>query len=146
MKIATRELLNEFDSLRDAADKCRMGAARLSQFQNFDAPAFMPIDVVFILERAIGKPIVTSLISRMHGACWPKPYGDAASEAMDLPSVMGDLVTFIKTAMTKSSPGGLIFTETEKRRYQEIRANMEKELREVDLAVENNQGIPLPGL
>ena len=44
MKVATRQLLDEFPSLQEAAKLCRMGATRLSQYQYFDAPAFMPID------------------------------------------------------------------------------------------------------
>ena len=106
----------------------------------------MPIDVIFILERAVGKPIVTSTVSKMHGACWSMPNGDAASEVMDLPAAMGELTTFIKAAMLKDSPGGMKFTETEKRRYHELRAHLEKELREVDLAVENDQSLHFPGL
>lgn len=142
LKIATQELLDEFDNLHDAAKQCRMSTARLSQFQNFDAPAFMPIDVVFALERQVGKPVVTSQISKMHGAYWPEPEGDAASEAMDLSPAVGDLVSFIKQATQKESPGGVKFTENEKRAYLKIRAHMDKELRELDLAVERDQHLP----
>lgn len=142
IKIATRELLDEFPSLQEAAKLCRMGATRLSQYQFFDAPAFMPIDVVFVLERAAGKPIVTSKIVNMHQALWPEPEGDAVSESMDLSPAVGELIAFIKQATHKASPGGTRFTELEKRRYLEIRAKMEKELREVDIAVEQNQVLP----
>jgi hypothetical protein len=141
MKVATRQLLDEFPSLQEAAKLCRMGATRLSQYQYFDAPAFMPIDVVFVLERAIRKPVVTSQILNMHQAVWPVPEGDIASEVMDLTPALGELVNFIRQATSKNSPGGVRFTEIEKRRYQEIRARMEKELREVDMAVENDHAL-----
>lgn len=139
MKVATRQLLDEFPSLQEAAKLCRMGATRLSQYQYFDAPAFMPIDVVLVLERSIRKPIVTSQILSMHNAVYPMPEGDLHSEVMDLTPALGELVTFIKQATSKNSHGGIRFTEIEKRRYQEIRARMEKELREVDIAIENDE-------
>lgn len=142
IKVATRQLLDEFPSLQEAAKLCRMGATRLSQYQYFDAPAFMPIDVVLVLERAIKKPIVTATILEMHHAEWPVPEGDLNSEVMDLTPALGELVTFIKEATGKNSHGGTRFTEVEKRRYQEIRARMEKELREVDMAIENDARLP----
>jgi hypothetical protein len=142
MKVATRQLLDEFPSLQEAAKLCRMGATRLSQYQYFDAPAYMPIDVVLVLERAVKKPIVTSQLIEMNKGEWPVPEGDLASEVMDLTPALGELVTFIKEATGKNSLGGTRFTEIEKRRYQEIRARMEKELREVDIAIENDQRLP----
>jgi hypothetical protein len=144
MKVATRQLLDEFPSLQEAAKLCRMGATRLSQYQYFDAPAFMPIDVVVVLERAVKKPIVTSQLFKMNEADYPVPEGDLNSEVMDLTPALGELVTFIKEATGKNSHGGTRFTEVEKRRYQEIRARMEKELREVDVAIENDQRLPFP--
>jgi hypothetical protein len=144
MKVATRQLLDEFPSLQEAAKLCRMGATRLSQYQYFDAPAFMPIDVVVVLERAIKKPVVTAQLIEMNKAEYPVPEGDLASEVMDLTPALGELVTFIKEATGKNSQGGTRFTEIEKRRYQEIRARMEKELREVDVAIENDQRLPFP--
>jgi hypothetical protein len=145
IKVATRQLLDEFPSLQEASKLCRMGATRLSQYQYFDAPAFMPIDVVFVLERAARMPVLTGEVLKMHHAVWPAPEGDAASEVMDLAPALGELVTFIKEATHKASHGGVRFSEVEKRRYQEIRARMEKELREVDLAVEQDQALTLPG-
>jgi hypothetical protein len=146
IKVATRQLLDEFPNLQEAAKLCRMGATRLSQYQYFDAPAFMPIDVVFVLERAVRKPVLTGQVLKMHQAVWPVPEGDVASEVMDLAPALGDLVTFIKQATHKASHGGMRFSEVEKRAYQEIRARMEKELREVDLAVEQDQVVPLPAV
>ena len=60
LKSATRELLDEFDNLEKAALHCRMGPARLSEYQNFDASAFMPVDVILALERAASKPVISS--------------------------------------------------------------------------------------
>ena len=142
IKVATRQLLDEFPNLQEASKLCRMGATRISQYQYFDAPAFMPVDVVFALERAARKPILTSQIVKMHAAVWPEPEGDVASEVMDLAPALGELVTFIKQATHKDSQDGIHFSELEKRRYQEIRARMEKELREVDLAVEHDKALP----
>ena len=145
LKIATRQLLDEFPSLQEAAKLCRMGATRLSQYQYFDAPAFMPIDVVLVLERAARKPMVTAELIDMNKGEWPVPEADLASEVMDLTPALGELVTFIKEATHKDSHGGRQFTEVDKRRYQEIRARMEKELREVDVAIENDQRLPYHG-
>ena len=98
---------------------------------------------MLVLERAAGKPIVSTVVSNMTNAVWPMPQGDARSEAMDLPAALGELMAFIKKASDKSSQDGIRFSEHEKKIYQELRAVLDKELREVDLAVENNTNLPI---
>ncbi|PHS79777.1 MAG: hypothetical protein COB59_00375 [Rhodospirillaceae bacterium] len=138
LKIATRELLNEFPNLQNAATHCRTNTTRLSQYQNFDSPTFMPIDVVLSLETACGNSIVSRQLAKMQTEDDVMPEGDAISESMDLSPAVGELIAFIKIATQKTSSGGVHFSELEKRQYQEIRSRMDKELREVDLAIEND--------
>jgi len=143
IKQATQDLLKEFDSLKHAAGLCRATETRLGQYQDSATDDFMPIDIVLVLERAAGKPIVTTVVSSMNNAVWPMPKGDARSEAMDLPAALGELMAFIKKASDSSSQDGIRFSEHEKKIYQELRAGLDKELREVDLAVANNSNLPI---
>jgi len=142
LKIATQELLSSFPNLQQAANYCRTNTTRLSQYQNFDTPTFMPIDVVYSLEGAAKKPVVTAQLMKMQKETWPMPEGDAVSEAMDLSPAVGELIAFIKMATQKDSSGGVRFSELEKRQYMEIRSRMDKELREVDMAIENDSVSP----
>lgn len=67
---------------------------------------------------------------------------DPVRESLDLSPAVGELIAFIKEATDDDSPGGIKFTEAEKKRYQDLRARMDQELAEVDKAVEQNQFLP----
>jgi len=74
---------------------------------------------------------------------WNRPTIDPNHEARDLTPALVDLVKLIAQATHKDSPGGVMFTEDEKRRYQLLRQKLEKELADVDNAVAHNQFLPV---
>lgn len=142
LKLATRKLLERFSSLEQAASHCRVKPTNLSQYQSFEHNAFMPVDVAMSLEREIGEPILSAEIARLHGVDWPSPDGSVRDEALDVPVAVGELLAFIQFATSPSSEGGKLLTENEKRRYFELRRQVEVELRELDSAVELDGSLP----
>ncbi len=139
LKLATRKLLDTFGSLKVAADLCRVKPTNLSQYQSFEHTTFMPIDVALTLERHAGAPILTNEMSRMQekGIDVTGERG-VRDEALDVPVAVGELLAFVCEATTEHSPDGADLSENEKRRYIDLRRQVEEELRELDAAVEQN--------
>jgi len=137
LKLATRKLLDQFDNLRAASDLCRVKPTNLSQYQSFEHATCMPIDVALTLERAIGVPILTEEMARLHeSTVGPASDRNVRDEALDVPVAVGELLAFVCEATSEASPGGERLTENEKRRYFELRGRVAAELRELDTAVE----------
>ncbi|MBT6095156.1 MAG: hypothetical protein HOH04_09750 [Rhodospirillaceae bacterium] len=139
LKLATRKLLDAFSSLQEAAQVCRVKPTNLSQYQSFEKTAFMPIDVIVALERAAGTAPLTKELNRIHEAT-EQSIGDRSvrDEALDVPVAVGELLAFICEATGDNSPAGARLSENEKRRYFELRHQVEQELRELDEAVEKD--------
>jgi len=68
---------------------------------------------------------------------------DATKEILDVAPALQDLVLFISRATAEDSPGGRQFSDSETRKYRELRSRLDKELEEVDQAVESNQALPI---
>lgn len=139
LKLATRKLLDSFANLNDAAAVCRVKPTNLSQYQSFEKTTFMPVDVMIALERAAGTAPLTEELNRIHDTA---EGGDGdrnvRDEALDVPVAVGELLAFVCEATSENSPAGLLLSENEKRRYFELRAQVEQELRELDEAVEKD--------
>jgi len=142
LKLATRKLLDKFGSLKAAADLCRVKPTNLSQYQSFEHTTFMPIDVALTLERHAGAPVLTGELSRLQerGIDVSVERG-VRDEALDVPVAVGQLLAFVCEATSESSPNGADLSENEKRRYIELRRQVEEELRELDAAVEQNDSL-----
>jgi len=139
LKLATRKLLDKFGNLKSAAELCRVKPTNLSLYQSFEHSTFMPVDVALILERHAGAPILTSELGRLQEAgTLSNPDRGVRDEALDVPVAVGALLAFVCEATAEQSPGGHTLTENEKRRYMELRSQVEEELRELDMAVEQN--------
>ncbi len=139
LKLATRKLLDLFGSLKDASKHCRVKPTNLSQYQSFEHSAFMPVDVVLDLERVSQSAILSEEMARIAGSA-PAQESDRGvrDEALDVPVAVGELLAFVCEATAAESAGGTLLTENEKRRYFEIRSKVEAELRELDVAVEQD--------
>ena len=139
LKLATRKLLDSFQNLNEAAALCRVKPTNLSQYQSFEKTTFMPIDVMIALERAAGDAPLTEELYRIHDT---EESGDGdrnvRDEALDVPVAVGELLAFVCEATSENSPAGVQLSENEKRRYFELRAQVEQELRELDEAVEKD--------
>lgn len=137
LKLATRKLLDSFGSLKTAASMCRVKPTNLSQYQSFEHSAFMPVDVLLELERAANTSILSEEMARIAGTA-PAPESDRGvrDEALDVPVAVGELLAFVCEATAAGSAGGQTLSENEKRRYFELRNQVEAELRELDAAVE----------
>ncbi|MGB0682589.1 MAG: hypothetical protein ACPGOV_07775 [Magnetovibrionaceae bacterium] len=139
LKLATRKLLDGFGSLEKAAQRCRVKPTNLSQYQSFETTAFMPVDVVMDLERAAGLPAISEELTRIHETeVTSDPDRGVRDEALDVPVAVGNLLAFVCEATAEHSPGGTRLTETEKRKYFELRDKVREELQELDQAVERD--------
>ena len=139
IKLATRKLLEKFDTLEKAASCCRVRPTNLSQYQSFDHSAFMQLDVAIALEKACGEAVVTRELVRVHQQDPDlAPEGDVLDEALDVPVAVGELLAFVRGAKSPDSPAGRRMSESEKRRYFELRQRVTEELRQLDLAVEHD--------
>ena len=143
LKLATRKLLERFGSLEKAALSQRVSATCLSHYQNFDNTSYMPIDVVLALEKVVGEPIVSrELIDQHRLDAQVRPEGDVLDEALDIPVAVGKLLAYVREATAQESALGRRLSETEKRRYFELRRLVGEELRQLDLAVEQGGAFP----
>ena len=139
LKLATRKLLDSFASLNVAAQKCRVKPTNLSQYQSFEHTAFMPIDVVIHLERAANSSVLSEEMARICESNTASASDRGVrDEALDVPVAVGQLLAFVCEATAVESAGGAALSENEKRRYFELRNNVEAELRELDAAVEQD--------
>ncbi len=139
LKLATRKLLDGFANLNDAAAVCRVKPTNLSQYQSFEKTAFMPVDVMVALERAVGRAPLTDELVRIHDAAESgEGKRSVRDEALDVPVAVGELLAFVCEATGDNSPAGALLSENEKRRYFELRHRVEQELRELDEAVEKD--------
>ncbi len=139
LKLATRKLLDAFKNLNDAAQACRVKPTNLSQYQSFEKTAFMPIDVMVELERAVGTAPLTNELVRIHEMTeHAQADRSVRDEALDVPVAVGELLAFVCEATGDNSPAGARLSENEKRRYFELRHRVERELRELDEAVEKD--------
>jgi len=142
LKLATRKLLDKFGSLKVAAGLCRVKPTNLSQYQSFEHTTFMPIDVALTLERHAGAPILTNELTRLQEkGLDASPERGVRDEALDVPVAVGELLAFVCEATAEHSPSGSDLSENEKRRYIELRRQVEEELRELDAAVEQNDSL-----
>jgi len=139
LKLATRKLLDTFGSLKVAAGLCRVKPTNLSQYQSFEHTTFMPIDVALTLERHAGVSILTDELTRLQEQGLDvNPDRGVRDEALDVPVAVGELLAFVCEATAEQSPSGADLSENEKRRYFELRRQVEEELRELDAAVEKD--------
>lgn len=139
LKLATRKLLDSFDSLQAASKLCRVKPTNLSQYQSFEHSAFMPVDVVMDLERAAGTSVLSKEMARIgEGKTSPESDRGVRDEALDVPVAVGELLAFVCEATAVGSDNGAQLSENEKRRYFELRNNVEAELQELDAAVEQD--------
>ena len=139
LKLATRKLLDSFGSLKAAADLCRVKPTNLSQYQSFEHTAFIPVDVAIKLERASGISSVSEEMARtLETDQVSESDRGVRDEALDVPVAVGELLAFVCEATAAESAGGAALTENEKRRYFELRNKVEAELRELDVAVEQD--------
>lgn len=146
IKQATQDFLACFDSVEHAAATCGISKAKLERSQDHDVDEYLTLNAVVLLERTAGQPAVSSTLAALQKANWIAPRGDTVSEALDLSPAVGELLSFIKEATRRDSPEGIHFSEDEKRHYHEIRAKLEKELRDVNMAVDKNSRLPFPAL
>lgn len=134
LKIATRQLLAEFENLEDAAQFVRVKPSELSRYQNFDQTAFIPLDVAVILERIANIRHVSKKYQDILGF-----YASDAhcpnSETLKLVEQVGHLAKAIQESTDHDSPGGAGITEFEARHIQEKLAGVQIQLSEVITAV-----------
>ncbi len=139
IKLATRKLLNTFGSLQAASELCRVKPTNLSQYQSFEHTAFMPVDVVITLERAANLYVLSEEMAKVREIIEVSATERGVrDEALDVPVAVGELLAFVCEATAQGSAGGVKLTENEKRRYFEIRNQVEAELKELDAAVETD--------
>ncbi|NQV98662.1 MAG: hypothetical protein HQ483_03100 [Rhodospirillales bacterium] len=139
LKLATRKLLNSFGSLQAAAEVCRVKPTNLSQYQSFEHTAFMPIDVVIHLQRAASSTVLSEEMAKLGETnTISESERGVRDEALDIPVAVGQLLAFVCEATAVESAGGPALSENEKRRYFELRNNVEAELRELDAAVQQD--------
>lgn len=139
LKLATRKLLDSFDSLQAASQLCRVKPTNLSQYQSFEHTAFMPVDVVINLEREANSSVLSEEMARISEGKSPSESDRGVrDEALDVPVAVGALLAFVCEATAAESANGTLLSENEKRRYFELRNNVESELLELDAAVEQD--------
>ena len=145
LKLATRKLLNSFDSLQAASRLCRVKPTNLSQYQSFEHSAFMPVDVVINLEREANSSVLSEEMARIsEGKAMVESERGVRDEALDVPVAVGELLAFVCEATAVGSANGILLSENEKRRYFELRNNVEAELLELDAAVEQDGTLVRP--
>lgn len=144
IKHATRVLIGAVGTLDAAALHCRVDRSRLSKYQTHQHPEFMPVDVAYQLQMISGSHALTDELCRLlkiyGGASLPK-VGDIHFEAMDVVPAVGRLIEFIRQAKSEQSDGGRKLTEAEKRAYFKLRDAVERELHDLDVAVQRDSQI-----
>lgn len=61
--LLAKRLIQSCGGLEEAAENCRLERSRLAEFQNPEAAAFMPADVMVDLEAYAGEPIYSRAIA-----------------------------------------------------------------------------------
>jgi len=117
IKVATRKLLSEFNGLEQASKHCRIAVSHLSNYQNFETTAFMPFDVVAVLQRVAGVNYMTRVLEDLDlasGIVMDLP-DDIQTALLNYEKANNDAFAEVLQAIQIDSPGGENVTENEKR-------------------------------